>query len=227
MAKQKSYLLYPLLIFVFLITLVSGNWSLTYAAGADPAAQPSSSSPFPSPQTRPPSTPSTPGAPVVPGRPTFPPPPPGNVCSPENEEVSPTVEGLLGCYPWVVYIPTGVACSPGIAVVYDLPIASNPPPYPWKMYNYADAFEVRLYSSATLVKDPPCGNLNVMFYLKSAQRQLYDKTPDQLSIYHYDELTHTWTDCKPILVSDVGINGVLLCRVQSWGFFALGRLSGQ
>ncbi len=112
-------------------------------------------------------------------------------------------------------------------MVYDLPIASNPPPYPWKMYNYANAFEVRLYSSTTLVKDPPCGNLNVMFYLKSAQRQLYDKTPDQLSIFHYDEITHTWTDCKPSLVSDVGINGVLLCRIKSWGFFALGHLSGQ
>jgi hypothetical protein len=223
MAKQKSYFLYPLLIFVFLITLVSGNWSLTYAADTDPSPQPTSSA-FPSPQTRPPSTPSTP---VAPSKPTFPPPPIGNLCSPEDEEVSPTVEGLLGCYPWVVYIPTGVACSDGIAVVYDLPIANNPPPYHWKMINDADSFEVRLYSSTLLVKDPPCGNLNVIFYLKSWQRQIYDKTPDQLSIYHYDEAAHTWTDCKPTLVSDVGLNGVLLCSMKNWGFYSLGHLSGQ
>jgi hypothetical protein len=214
------------LIFVFLITLVSGNWRLTYAADNDPTAKPTSSA-FPSPQTRPPSTPTTPQAPVAPGRPTFPPPPIYNLCSPANEDVSPTVEGLLGCYPWAVYIPTGVACTAGIAVVYDLPIATNPPPYPYKMVNYADAFEVRQYANTLLVKDPPCGNLNVMFYLKSYQRDLYNKTPDQLSIYYYDEIQHTWTDCKPNLVADVGLNGVLLCRVQKWGFFALGHLSGQ
>jgi len=220
MAKQKSYFLYPLLIFVFLITLVSGNWSLTYAAGIDASPQ-ATLSPFPSPQTRPPLTP------VGPPNPTLQPPPPGNVCSPENETVSPTVEGLLGCYPWVVYIPTGAVCSEGIAVVYDLPIASNPPPYHWKMINNADDFEVRLYTNATLVTDPPCGNINVIYYLKPSQRQIFDKTPDQMSIYHLDVASHTWTDCKPNLVSDVGINGVLVCSTKNWGFFALGHLSGQ
>ena len=80
MAKQKTFLLYPILIFVFLIALVSGNWSITYADKMD-------ASPFPSPQTRPPSTPA--GPPVIP---TFPPPPICNLCSPANESVSQTVE---------------------------------------------------------------------------------------------------------------------------------------
>ena len=205
-----------------MITLVMGNWSIGYANKSDSPPQ-IFSSPFPSPQPRPSSTPA--GPPV---RPTFPPPPIGNLCSPANESVSPAVEGLLGCYPWVVYIPTGAACSEGIATVYDLPIvSSSPPPYHWKMINYADGFEVRLYSNAQLVKEPPCGNINVIFYLKSWQRQLFDKTPDQIGIYHLDELTHTWTDCKANLVSDVGINGVLVCNMMSWGFFALGRPSGQ
>jgi hypothetical protein len=221
MAKQKSFLFYPLLIFVFLLTLVSSNWSTGYANQLAASPQVSSSS-FPSPQTRPPATPAG-----TPARKTLPPPPPGNICSPATEGVSPTVEGLLGCYPWVVYIPVGAACSEGIAAVYDLPISSNPPPYPWKMINYANAFEVRLYSNAQLVKDPPCGNLNVIFYLRSWQRQLYDKTPDQVGIYHYDEVTRTWIDCKANLVSDVGINGVLVCGLKSWGFFALGHPSGQ
>ena len=223
MAKQKSFIFYPLLIFVLLISLVSGYWKVSYAANDDPSPQPSSSS-LPSPQTRPPATPATPNTPAPP---SFPPPPPGNICSPETEEVSPTVEGLLGCYPWVVYIPTGAACAEGIAAVYDLPISSNPPPYPWKMINYADAFELRLYTNAMLVKDPPCGNLNVIFYLKSWQRQIYDKTPDQMSIYHYDESSHAWIACPTNLVSDVGINGVLVCSVKAWGFFTLGHPSGQ
>jgi len=223
MPKQKSFFLYPVLIFVFLISLVSGNWSITYADKLDALPQASVSA-FPSPQTRPPSTPAGTPAP----RKTFPPPPIGNLCSPDNEMVSPTVEGLLGCYPWVVYIPTGAACAEGIAVVYDIPIiGSNPPPYHWKMVNYADVFEVRLYTNTQLVTDPPCGNLNVIFYLKPWQRQLYDKTPDQVGIYHFDEVTHTWTDCKPSLVSDVGLNGVLVCSVKNWGFFALGHPSGQ
>ncbi len=216
MAKQKSFFFYPLMIFVLLFALVSGNWSVTQAS------ENAASSPFPSPQTRPPATPVH-----TPGRPTFPPPPIGNLCSPANQEVSPTVEGLLGCYPWVVYIPAGASCVDGIAVVYDLPIASNPPPYPWKMTHYADAFEVRQYANAQLVTDPPCGNLNIMFYLKSWQRQIYDKTPDQMGIYHYDTATRTWVACKTNLVTNVGINGVLLCSEKDWGFFALGHPSGQ
>jgi hypothetical protein len=221
MAKQKSFFLYPLLIFVFLITLVTGNWSITYADKMDASPQASSSS-FPSPQTRPPSTPAAP-----PVKSTFPPPPVGSRCSPATESVSPTIEALLGCYPWVVLIPIGAACSEGIAAVYDLPIVSNPPPYHWKMINYADDFEVRFYSNAQLVKDPPCANLNVIYYLNYVQRQLYDKTPDQISIYRFDEVTHAWTDCKPNLVSDVGIHGVLVCSIKNWGFFALGHPSGQ
>ncbi len=141
--------------------------------------------------------------------------------------VSPTIEALLGCYPWVVLVPIGAACSEGIAAVYDLPIVSNPPPYHWKMINYADDIEVRFYSNAQLVKDPPCANLNVIYYLNYVQRQLYDKTPDQISIYRFDEVTHAWTDCKPNLVSDVGIHGVLVCSIKNWGFFALGHPSGQ
>jgi len=150
MSKQKSYLLYPLLIFVFLITLVSGNWSLTYAAGSDPSALPASSAfrlhkPGRLPLLRP-------CGPGCSGTANLSTPTRLAIMQPGERRSQPDSRGVVGLLPVGRVHPNRCSLFPRHCRGYDLPIASNPPPYPWKMITYADAFEVRMYSSACWLK---------------------------------------------------------------------------
>jgi hypothetical protein len=196
MKKGKIFIVVPLIAFLLTMAILGGQWSSTSASGTVP---------HPGEGT------------AVPG---------AGLCNSSSIDVSPVKKGTAGCLPWQAYIPLNSVCTEGIVVVYDHKIVGdNPPPYFWKMINYGDGFEVRFFVKGVLVKDPACGDYNVRYYMNSWQRSVFDKTPNEEGIYYLDPATNTWQNCKATLDKTLGVNGVLVCAIKTWGFYALGHPS--
>ncbi len=129
--------------------------------------------------------------------------------------------------------PIAGVCKDGMVAVWELPITgdhANPPPFWWKMIHYSDAFEVHYYVNGQKVDTLSCANHDVRFYLNSWQRQVYDKTPDVEQIYHLNMTTNIWELCPTTLDTTtldktVAPNGILVCHMTDWGFYALGHPS--
>jgi hypothetical protein len=149
-------------------------------------------------------------------------------CGPESIPVAPTKEGKVGCLPWQGFVPVGASCKEGVVVVWERPISgekSNPPPFYWKMLHYADAFEIHYYVSGQKTDTPSCAMHDIRYYLNSWQRSVWDKTPDMESIYYLDMPTQVWKLCTTSLDKTIGANGILVCHMTDWGFYALGHPS--
>ncbi len=200
MKKGKVLLVISLVSIMLMLVMIGGSWTTTYAKSTVP-------------------------------HPPHPPHPPhggGGVCGPSSIPVSNPKEGEVGCLPWQLFNPVGGVCKDGMVVVWELPITgdnANPPPFWWKMLHYSDAFEVHYYVSGQKTDTASCAMHDVRYYLNSWQRQVYDKTPDVEQIYTLNMTTHIWELCPTTLDTTIGANGILVCHMTDWGYYALGHPS--
>ena len=148
------------------------------------------------------------------------------VCGPASIPVTNPKEGKVGCLPWQLFNPVAGVCKDGVVVVWERPITgehANPPPFWWKMINYSDGFEVHYYVNGQKVDTASCAMHDIRFYLNNWQRQVYDKTPDLEQIYHLNMTTNIWESCPTTLDTTIGANGILVCHMTDWGYYALGH----
>jgi hypothetical protein len=196
MKKNRLLFVISLVSIILMLAMIGGNWTTADAHRTVP---------------HPPHPPFPPG--------------PGH-CGPASIPVTNPKEGRVGCLPWQLFNPVGGVCKDGMVVVWEHPITgenADPPPFWWKMINYAEGFEVHYYVNGQKTDTASCAMHDNRFYLNSYQRQVYDKTPDVEQIYHLNMTTHIWESCPTTLDTTIGANGILVCHMTDWGFYALGH----